>query len=107
MKYISIYTTETENLKNDKVHPKPLIGGNSERQEGEGQGEGGGSDRDEEHDQSESEVEEKPQSQRERGQHQPEGLRVEEEVQEVIIIEKGKNPINRTMITMETHFSWY
>ena len=102
------YTVETENLKSDEVHLKPIMGGNSERQvEGGGQGEGGEGDRGEEHDQCEGEVEEKPQSQRERNQHQSKGQRVGEEAQEVFIIEKSENPINRIMITKKTYFSWY
>ena len=91
-------------MKNDEVHPRPIIGGNSKRQEeGEGQGEDREGDRGGEHDQSEGEVEGKPKSQRERDQHQSNGQRVREEVLE---IEKGKNPINRA-ITKKTHFSWY
>ena len=90
MKYI-FYTVETENLKSDEVHLKPIMGGNSERQvEGGGQGDGEEGDRGEEHDQSKGEVEEKPQSQRERDQHQSKGQRVGEEVQEVIIIERSE-----------------
>ena len=88
---IHFYTTETENLESDEVYPKPIMGGNSERQvEGGGQGEGGEGDRGEEHEQSEGEVEEKPQSQRERDQHRSKGQRVGEEVQKVIIFKKSE-----------------
>ena len=85
LKYI-FYTIETENLESDKIHPKPIVGGNSERQEeGGGQGEGGEGERDGKCDESEDEVEEEPQNQKEKDQHLLEGQRMGEREQEIII----------------------
>ena len=93
-KYI-FYTIEIENLKSDELHPKPIMGGNSERQEEEGrQGEGGEVDRDGKCDECVDEVKEKPQNQKEKDQHQLEGQAMGEREQEAIYNTKSNKQYN-------------
>ena len=96
-----LYIIETKTMESDEVHHKPIMIENGEEQGGR-RGKGKEGDRSNGHDESEGEIEEKPQSQRERDQHQLNGQRVGEEVQE-LITEKGESPINRIRVTKKTY----